>query len=242
MYTSREDVRTIMQPLHYRTLPTFTFICFQNTLVCTYCCFCIIFQGTLHFLLIYIYIYIYLYINKLGNEPLFTWLTHFNSMFSYHAIALLLYHVFLFILQRNPHVAFYVQLHIFLIICIDYSDLFTLCLNHYAYVDFFLLAKEYSMSMRLPVALYCSMHSWHHGGGSRSGSGIWLSDGWLCGTSMCVSACMRGRTVDGVRVCNLRRRLDSVVSFTHTVYIASTKAILCIASIMTNNQNVVENV
>ena len=49
---------------------------------------------------------------------------------------------------------------------------------------------------------------------------------------MCVSACMRGLTVDGVRVCNLRRRLNSVVSFTHTAYIASTKAILSIASII----------
>ena len=58
---------------------------------------------------------------------------------------------------------------------------------------------------------------------------------------MCVYACMRGRTVDGVRVCNLRRRLSSAVYLTHTAYIASTKAILSIASIMTNNQNVLEN-
>ena len=40
-------------------------------------------------------------------------------------------------------------------------------------------------------------------------------------TSICVSACMRGRTVDGVRVCNLRHRLNSVVYFTHVAYIAS---------------------
>ena len=53
---------------------------------------------------------------------------------------------------------------------------------------------------------------------------------------VCVSACMRGRTVDGVRVCNLRRRLNLAVSLTHTAFIASTKAIVSIASIMTNNQ------
>ena len=58
----------------------------------------------------------------------------------------------------------------------------------------------------------------------------------------CVSASMHGRTVNGVRVCNLHRRLNSVVYFTHTAYIASTKAIIAIASIMTNNQNVLENV
>ena len=97
---------------------------------------------------------------------------------------------------------------------------FTLCLNHYAYVDWSILL--------LLVAL-CSMHFRRHGGGSRSAS------------SMCVSACMSGRTVDGVRLCNLRRRLISVVSFTHTVYIASTKAILSVTSIMTNKQNVLEN-
>ena len=57
---------------------------------------------------------------------------------------------------------------------------------------------------------------------------------------MCVTACMRGRTVDGVRVCNLRRWLNSVVYFTHTAYIASSKDILSIASIMTNNPNVLE--
>ena len=46
---------------------------------------------------------------------------------------------------------------------------------------------------------------------------------------MCVSACMRGRTVGGVRVCNLNRRLNSVVYFTHSAsYIASSKAILSI--------------
>ena len=105
-------------------------------------------------------------------------------MFSYRAIALLLYHVFLFILQRNRHVALYVQLHIFRIICIDYSDLFTLCLNHYAYADLLLLlAKEHSMSLCLPVALYCSMHFRRHGGGSRSGTGLGLSDGWYVGRS-----------------------------------------------------------
>ena len=59
---------------------------------------------------------------------------------------------------------------------------------------------------------------------------------------MCVSACMRGRTVDGVRVCNLRHRLNSVVYFTHVAYIASTSRLfLSMASIMTNNQNVLEH-
>ena len=59
---------------------------------------------------------------------------------------------------------------------------------------------------------------------------------------MCVSACMRGRTVDGVRVCNLRHRLNSVVYFTHVAYIASTSRLfLSSASIMTNNQNVLEH-
>ena len=52
---------------------------------------------------------------------------------------------------------------------------------------------------------------------------------------------MRGWTVNGVRVCNLRRRLNSAVSLTHAAFIASTKAILSIVSIMTNNQNVLEN-
>ena len=45
---------------------------------------------------------------------------------------------------------------------------------------------------------------------------------------------MGGRTVDGVRLCNLRRRLNSVVYFTHAAYIASTMSILHIAFIMTN--------
>ena len=57
----------------------------------------------------------------------------------------------LFILQRNLHVAFYVQLHIFRIVCIDYSDLFTLCLNHYAYADLLLVALHCSIS---PVNLW----------------------------------------------------------------------------------------
>ena len=159
-------------------------------------------------------------------------------MLSCLAIDLLLYFVFLFILQRNLHVAFYVQLHIhvFRIICIDYSDLFTRCLNYYT---------KHSMSLHvgLPVTFYCSMHFRRHGGGSRSGSGLWLSDGWYVGLS-CVdmSACMRGRTVDGVHVCNLRRRLNSVVYFTHSAYyIASTKAILSIASMMADNQTILEN-
>ena len=117
----------------------------------------------------------------------------------YRAIDLLLYLVFLFILQRNLHVAFYVQLHIhvFRIICIDYSHLFTRSLNYYT---------KHSMSLHLglPVTLYCSMHFRRHGGGSRSGSGLWLSVGWYVELSRvsCVSACMRGRTVDGVHVCN----------------------------------------
>ena len=46
----------------------------------------------------------------------------------------------------------YVQLHIFRIICIGYSDFLTLYLKHYAYVDWsilFVLAKEHSMSLPL---------------------------------------------------------------------------------------------
>ena len=105
-------------------------------------------------------------------------------MFSYHAIAVLLYHVFLYILQHNIHVAFYVQLHIFRIVCKDYSDLFTLCLNDYVYVDWSILpvlANQPSMSLYLLVVLYCSMYFRRHGGGSRSGSGLWLSDSWYVG-------------------------------------------------------------
>ena len=53
---------------------------------------------------------------------------------------------------------------------------------------------------------------------------------------------MRGRTVDGVRVCNLRHRLNSAVYFTHVAYIASTSRLfLSMASIMTNNRNVLEH-
>ena len=137
------------------------------------------------------------------------------------------------------------QLHTFRIICKYYTDLFTLCLN-YHYFDWFiyvllLLAIEHSMSLHLPVALFCSMHSQHHGGGSRSGFELWLSDGWYLGLPWGVSACMRGWTVDGVRVCNLRHWLNSVICLTHTAYVASTKATLSIASIMTNNQNVLEH-
>ena len=68
-------------------------------------------------------------------------------MLSYRAIDLLLYHVFFVFLQRNLHVAIYVQLHVFRIMCIDYSDLFTRCLNYYT---------KHSMSLHLPVTLYCS--------------------------------------------------------------------------------------
>ena len=109
-------------------------------------------------------------------------------MLSYRAIDLLLYLVFLFFLQRNLHVAFYVQLHIhvFRIICIDYSDLFTRCLNYYT---------KHSMSLHLglPVTIYCSMHFRRQGGGSLSGSGFWLSDGWYVGLScVCLRACADG--------------------------------------------------
>ena len=145
-------------------------------------------------------------------------------MFSYHTIALLLYHVFLYILQHNVHVAFDVQLHIFRIVCKDHTGLFTLSLNHYVYVNWSILpvsVNQPSVSLHLLVVLYCSMYFRRHDGGSRSGSGLWLSDCWYVRLS-CVFACMRGRTLDGVRVCNLRHRLNSVVYFTHIVYIAST--------------------
>ena len=107
-------------------------------------------------------------------------------MLSYRAIDLLLYLFCLFILQRNLHVAFYVQLHIhvFRIICIDCSDLFARCLNYYT---------KHPMSLHLPVTLYCSMHFRRHGGGARSGSGLWLSDGWYVGLScVCLRACADG--------------------------------------------------
>ena len=89
------------------------------------------------------------------------------------------------------------QLHTLRIICIYYSNLFTLYLNHH-YVDWFicailLLAKEHSMSLHLPVALFCSMHFRRHGGGSRSGCGLWLSDGWYVGLPcVCLRACADG--------------------------------------------------
>ena len=105
-------------------------------------------------------------------------------MLSYHAFAVLLYYVFLYILQHNLHVAFYVQLHIFRIVCKDHSVLFTLCLNHYVYVDWSILpvlANQPSMSLYLLVVLYCSMYFRRHGGGSGSGSGLWLSDSWYVG-------------------------------------------------------------
>ena len=47
--------------------------------------------------------------------------------------------------------------------------------------------------------------------------------------------------MDGLRVCNLRHWLNYVICLTHTAYVASTKATLSIASIMTNNQNVLEH-
>ena len=78
------------------------------------------------------------------------------------------------------------------------------------------------------------------GRGVRLGSGCLTVGMW--DFHICVSACMRGRTVDSVRVCNLRHRLNSVVYFTHVAYIASTSRLfLSMASIMTNNQNVLEN-
>ena len=61
------------------------------------------------------------------------------------------------------------------------QDLFTLCLNDYVYVDWsilLVLANQPSMSLYLLVVLYCSMYFRRHGGGSLSGSGLWLSDSW----------------------------------------------------------------
>ena len=49
------------------------------------------------------------------------------------------------------------------------------------------------MSLHLPVALFCSMHFRRHGGGSRSGCGLWLSDGWYVGLPcVCLRACADG--------------------------------------------------
>ena len=69
---------------------------------------------------------------------------------------------------------------------VGYSDLFTLCLNHYAYVDWsilLLLAKEHSLSLPLPVALYnCSMHFQ-----------LCLFDGWYARLPcVCLRACADG--------------------------------------------------
>ena len=138
-------------------------------------------------------------------------------MLSYRAIDVLLYLVLLFILQRNLHVAFYVQLpiHVFRIICIDYSDLFTRCLNYYT---------KHSMSLHfgLPVTLFFivqhCMHFRRHGGGSRSGSGLWLSDGWYVGLS-CVCVCVHARTVCGRCACVQSApaaQFSCILYFTHS--------------------------
>ena len=138
----------------------------------------------------------------------------------------------------------YMQLHTFRIICIDYSGLFTLCLNHHAYVDWSILllwSKEHSMSLHLPVAIYCSMHFRRHGGRSRSGCGLLLSDGWYVGLPcVCVRACADGLwTVCVYAVCaggSIRLYLLPILHI-----LQYTKAILSIASIMSNNQNVLDD-
>ena len=49
------------------------------------------------------------------------------------------------------------------------------------------------MSLHLSVAHFCSMHLRRHGGGSRSGSGLWLSDSWYVGRPcVCLRACADG--------------------------------------------------
>ena len=57
-------------------------------------------------------------------------------------------------------------------------------LNDYVYVDWSILpvlANQPSMSLYLLVVLYCSIYFRRHGGGSRSWSGLWLSDSWYVG-------------------------------------------------------------
>ena len=95
------------------------------------------------------------------------------------------------------------------------------------------------MSLHLPVALVCSMHSQRHGGGSRSGFELWLSDGWYLGLPwVCLRACADGLwTACEYVICATSLIMLYVL---HTAYDASTKATLSIASIMTNNQNVLE--
>ena len=142
-------------------------------------------------------------------------------MFSYHTIALLLYHVFLYILQHNVHVAFDVQLHIFRIVCKDHTGLFTLSLNHYVYVNWSILpvsVNQPSVSLHLLVVLYCSMYFRRHDGGSRSGSGLWLSDCWYVGLSyVFLRACAGGLwMVCECAIC----AIDSIRLYTlHILYI-----------------------
>ena len=111
-------------------------------------------------------------------------------MFSYHAIAVLLYHVFLYVLQHNLHVAFYVQLHIFRIVCKDHSDLFTLCLNHYVYVHWSILpvlANQPSMSLYLLVVL-CTFGVMAADRGVGLGSGCLTVGMWDFHMCFCVHA------------------------------------------------------
>ena len=105
------------------------------------------------------------------------------------------------------------------------------------------MAIEHSMSLHLPVALFCSMHSQRHGGGSRSGFGLWLSDGWYFGlTCVCLRASADGLwTVCEYAICAGGLIRLYILHTLHNFYMASTKATLSIASIMTNNQNVLEH-
>ena len=106
-----------------------------------------------------------------------------------------------------------------------------------------MLANQPSMSLYLLVVLYCSMYFRRHGGGSRSGSGLWLSDRWYVGLPCVLRACAGGLwtvcesaigAIGSIRLYTLHNN--------YIYYIASTyRLFLSMASVMTNNQNVLDN-
>ena len=140
-------------------------------------------------------VYVLLVFSFILNSTLFCSL-HFTTLTLTSMHSTVLYNMYCYFTFCKVYTD--MQLHTFKIICkYYYTDLFTLCLN-YHYIDWFiyvllLLAIEHSMSLHLPVALFCSMHSQRHGGGSRSGFGLWLSDRWYLGlTCVCLRASADG--------------------------------------------------
>ena len=80
------------------------------------------------------------------------------------------------------------------------------------------LVNQPSVSLHLLVVLYCSMYFRRHGGGSRSGSGLGLSDCWYVGLSYAfLRACAGGHwTVCECVIC----AIDSIRLYTlHILYI-----------------------